>query len=264
MTTANIRVVPGSSFARAKQTLAGEVAWERADRIWGLGRSDNAHLADDDDEMVVAPADLRESAALGYHFTYLDRHGHQTERIVSLRRIDLSSDGLKLWCWCHLRRAVRQFAVDRITQVFCVVTGEVFDDAADYFSRHPMLREPQDPEGYALKVCRHEVNILMLLAAADGYFCPSEQEKILIHVYDRLPDLQLDEQRLRNRLAKIVPDEVAYENAIFRMTRFGDGDARALTRSVRKLIEADGQLTEEEILFTSELQQRLSIRSGSA
>ncbi len=104
-------------------------------------------------------------------------------------------------CWCHAAQDVRTFWAHQIREVFCVVTGEVHEDAVAFFSQHPMLVEPRDPEGYALKVCQHEVNLLTIVGAADGAFDPDEQDRVLMHVFDRMPDLRLDEDVLRHRLA---------------------------------------------------------------
>ena len=208
--------------------------------------------------MILAESDAHGAASLVYHLTYVDGEGSESVRIVTLRRIDPTSDGLKLFCWCHSAQANRQFRVDRIREVFCVTSGEVYDAPAQYFVEHPMLADPRDPEAYALAVCRHEVNLLTIVAAADGILCEDEQERILIHVYDRMAHVELDEGLLRRRLAKIVPDTAAFEAAMIRMGRFRDGDASSLMRTMRKLVDADGRIAPEEMTFVSEIQTRLA------
>lgn len=255
------RTVGAEVFALARQTLVGKAAWLRADELLGSARRPDAVLLASEPQVSESAG---ESAALIYHLTYVDSGGDESVRVVTLRRIDPDRNGLKLLCWCHAAGALRHFRVDRIRQVFCIVTGEVFDGADAYFLAHPMLTAPADPEAYALAVCRHEVSVLTILAAADGSFDPDEQERILVHVYDRCAHLDLDEGLLRRRLAKLVPDVAAFEAAMIRMGRFGAGDAVALRRSMRKLVDADGRIAPEEIAFVSEVEARLAGAIASA
>ncbi|WP_292087695.1 TerB family tellurite resistance protein [Brevundimonas sp.] len=254
------RSLSAAHFVKARQVLAGSSAWTRAAVLVGSSRKS---IRDGDSSLIVGDADAGGDAALIYHITYRDSEGHESIRIITLRRIDPTPSGYKLFCWCHAAEANRQFRVDRIREVFCIATGEVFSDPVTYFAEHPMLNSPKDPEGYALSVCRQEVNLLVILAAADGVVHEDEQERILIHVYDRLSHLELDEGKLRRRLSKIVPDTAAFEAAMWRMGRFRDGDAPALMRTMRKLIDADGHVAPEEIAFAEEISARLKAASAS-
>lgn len=247
--------ISADTFAKARQTLSGVAAWDRVDSIRGpSARKPVATFASE----LAAEAPKGDSAALVYHLTYEDADGYQSVRIVTLRRIDPDRSGLKLLCWCHAADAIRQFRVDRIKEVFCIITGEVFDNAEEYFVSHPMLNEPRDPEAYALSVCRHEVNVLTILAASDGVVDENEQDRIIMHVWDRLPHLQMNEGILRLRLSKLIPDVAAFDAAMLRMGKFRDGDPIALRKSMRKLIDADGHIAPEEIEFASEIEHRLS------
>lgn len=197
-----------------------------------------------------------DSAALIYHLTYEDADGDESVRVVTLRRIDPDRNGLKLLCWCHAANSVRQFRVDRVREVFCIVTGEVFDDAQQYFTSHPMLNDPRDPEAYAMSVCKHEVNLLTILAASDGHVDEAEMDRIIMHVWDRSPQLKLNQDILRLRLSKLVPDVAAFDAALLRIGKFKDGDPVALRRSMRNLVDADGHLAPEEIEFVTEIEHR--------
>ena len=142
------------------------------------------------------------------------------------------------------------------------MNGEVHDNPAAFFSNHPLLTEPKDPVDYALQVCKHEVNVLVAVGAADGRFDMDEQDRVLIHVFDRMPDLTMDEELMRQRLCRFAPDMAAFEAAMLQMGRFRRGDPVALLRSLRKLVEVDGVLSREEVLFVSELQAQLAGASG--
>lgn len=252
-TSAPYRVLSHDHFLRVREGLAAAAAARRLEDVFHRKAND----VPPEKAAPPAPRDLQVETPLTYHLTYAGE-GRDSARVVTLQRVDPDPNGLKLWCWCHASGSIRQFRADRIREVFCVVTGEVFDDAVAYFTTHPMLTDPEDPEAYALAVCRPEVNILVAVGAADGHFDPDEQDRVLIHVYDRMPDLDLDEDRLRRRIAKLAPDCRAFDTALWRMSRFRHGDPAALLRSIRKLVDADGRLATEELAFVDEISGRLS------
>lgn len=253
-TLGSYRTLSHDHFIRVREALAAAAAARRLEAVYGR----TANRLCGPEAAPTPPADLLVDTPVTYHLQYGDGQGEHSLRVVTVQRIDPDPSGLKLWCWCHAAGAMRQFRADRIREVFCIVTGEVFDDAVSYFSNHPMLTSPQDPEGYALAVCRHEVNILVAVGAADGCFDPDEQDRVLIHVYDRMPDLDLDEHLLRRRIAKLAPDCRAFDTALWRMSRFRHGDPKALLRSMRKLVDADGQIADEEQAFVHEVTARLA------
>ena len=218
-------------------------------------------VAEDAAEMAVATAPS-EAPPLTYHLTYRDSVGVESRRVVTLRRVDPDRRGLMLVCWCHSAGALRCFNLSGIVEIFDVVNGEVHDNPAAFFSNHPLLTEPKDPVDYALQVCKHEVNVLVAVGAADGRFDMDEQDRVLIHVFDRMPDLTMDEELMRQRLCRFAPDMAAFEAAMLQMGRFRRGDPVALLRSLRKLVEVDGVLSREEVLFVSELQAQLAGASG--
>lgn len=253
------RTLSHSDFVRVRESLAHTAALARTPK----SRRPKPLEPGLDAESMSGPSSGTVSPALIYHLTYRDEADNETVRIVTLHRIDPVREGLKLVCYCHTAGAIRTFHPTRIVQVFCVVTGEVYDDPASYFLNHPMLTDPRDPEAYALSVCKHEVNVLVALGAADGLFCEDEIDSVLVHLADRLPDLRFNEDVLRKRLCKIVPDCRAFENALLCMGRWGEGDSTILLRSVRRLMDIDGQLSPEEFAFGAEIAARLTPKTRS-
>ena len=108
----------------------------------------------------------------------------------------------------------------------------------------------------AVQACRDEIIILGFVGAADGEFDEDEQDEILKHVLLSV-DEQLNESEVRRRVQSWVPDERAFERALARMCE-GEGDAKALMRSMRRVIDADGEVDPEEVAFASEVQSRLA------
>lgn len=239
-------------FVKVQAAMAAEAAKARA---MAHGRTVTAVNGWEDSGAMAAKL---AAPPLMYHLTYRDAAGDESRRIVTLRRLDPDRTGLKLICWCHEAQAVRCFSAEGIQEVFDAATGEVHDEPALFFRDHPLLNEPRDPVDYALRVCKHEVNVLVAVGAADGRFDPDEQDRVLVHVFDRLPQLAMDEDLMRSRLCSMVLDVAAFEAAMLQLGRFRRGDAVALMRSLRKLVDADGRVGYEETVFVNEVQARLA------
>lgn len=163
-----------------------------------------------------------------------------------------------LHCLCHLRNAPRAFNTDRILEVFDGLTGEIINDANYYFSQHPLYANPRNPEQEALKICQNEINILTVVGAADGLFDPDEQDRVLIHVFDRCDHLKLDEIEVRHLLARIAPDQASFSSSLTQMKNFKRGDSGALLRTLRKLVDADGILDPAEVAFAREIEMQFA------
>lgn len=251
-------ITSAEDFVLVRQTLAGRAAEARVQM-----RRKLAPRRAVDPMSPVDAAGGRLAPPLGYHFTYADADGVVSDRVVTLRRIDPAREGLRLWCFCHAAQDLRMFWAHRIQEVFCVVTGEVHDDPVTFFDTHPMLCEPRDPEAYALKVLRHEIDLLTIVAAADGTVDENEMDRILVHLFDRLPQMSLQEDILRHRLALLMPDTQAFENALLQMGRYKAGDPIAMMRTMRKVVDADRRVAPEELIFVEEINKRLASRLSS-
>lgn len=244
---AAVRVALGQRVADAKFLSAGRR--NRGER--------------EDSEAMVGGGDTVDVVPAVFHLTYEDSGGFQSERVVTVRRIERRSSGaFFLHGVCHLRQAPRCFNVERIVECFDITTGEFFGDPARYFSEHPLYTDPREPEQEAIKLCRHELNLLTVIGASDGLFDPDEQDVVLLHVFDRCDHLKMDERRVRNLLAFMAPDQAAFDGSLFQMHRFKAGDPKALRRSMRRLVDADGQLHAAEVHFVQEIEQHLGLRAG--
>jgi hypothetical protein len=79
----------------------------------------------------------------------------------------------------------------------------------------------------------------------------------LIHIFDRCPELALDEQLLRQRLDLYLPDERAFRASLSNVASGRSGDRKLLKRSLRKIVDADGRLHPSEVAFVMEINERL-------
>jgi hypothetical protein len=242
-------------FVRVRQGLAAYTATARAAALVGrelLGGAPDTEDMGDEDGFAGTPA-------IVYRIRYENAAGEESERTITVRRLRaLQSGAAVIDCLCHRDHVSKTFRIDRIIEVSCVVTGEVFPDPIIFFTTHPLLTRPNDAEAFALQASKHEVALLVVAGACDGRFIPDEQDQVLIHVFDRHSDLQLNEDRLRGQLALFAPDLVAYRTALHETSRH-QLDSRMLLRSLRRLIDADGIITREEVVYATEIERVISI-----
>lgn len=149
--------------------------------------------------------DAADTAPLVFHIIYEDAGGRISQRIVTVRKVEVGKTGPMLFCFCHLRKRVRRFALERVQEVFDASTGEVHTEPKAFFLSHPLLARPEAHEDRAFRLCADDLTILTAVGAADGRFDPDEQDQLLVHVFDRYEEGPLDELRLRQRLDEYSP-----------------------------------------------------------
>lgn len=243
----------------AKRGAVGRGAIAR--RAERLGKMVGGHEFDDEH---MAPIDGDRSAPpLAFHIIYADTKQNLTGRCITLRNLQEELEEVRVTAYCHLRHALRSFIASRIVETTDLATGEVHEDGLAYFSSHPLLRHTtadvlasRSGEILAVHECRDEIIILNFVGASDGHFDDDELDEVVKHVLNRCPEEGLSEGEIRRRVRSFVPDEYSFSRALDRICR-GSGDARALVRSLRRVVDADGELDPEEVAFTIEIENRL-------
>lgn len=237
-------------FVAVKAALGAQAA---AARFLDVGGKTSAAQAEDSVEMADAD-DAVDTAPIVFHLVYEDTAGNVSQRIVTVRKVEASRAGHTLLCFCHLRRRARRFALDRVLEVFDVSTGEVHPDPKAFFLCHPLLAVAESHEDRAFRLCADDLTILTVVGAADGRFDPDEQDQLLVHVFDRYEDGPMDEDLLRQRLSLLTPDHASFFHCL---SRIRSEDSRLLRRSLRRIIDADGQLDPAELAFVDTIEASL-------
>lgn len=245
-------------FVVARAALCRRVAQARAER---LGRP--IHGPEFDDESMAANDDDASDIPMVFHLIYRDAKGDLSGRCVTVRRLVHELADVRLMTFCHVRLRPRMFLASRIVELTDLATGELDEDGLGYFRRHPLLRQATaddvsvlGSEVLAIQACRDEITVLTFVAASDGYLVPEEHDEIVKHVLNRFPDEEVTEAGVRRRVASWVPDEAAFWRALNRLEA-GEGDARALMRSLRRVIDADGRVDQAEAAFVVAIEERL-------
>lgn len=244
-------------FVTARARFRRRLSQDRAAR---LGRPITGH--EFDDHGMLVEVEDPPAPPMAFHLVYQDAKNALSGRCVTLRNLLHEITDVRLTAYCHMRSAMRMFMASRVVEATDLATGEVHDDGLGFFRDHPLLRmmtadeaAAKSPELLALQDCRDEIIILSFVGASDGDFDEDEQEQIVRHVMLRSDEV-LDEAAIRRRVRAFVPDERAFERALNRLCA-GEGHPVAMMRSMRRVIDADGEVDPEEVAFAAEVQRRL-------
>lgn len=244
-------------FITARAGFRRRLAAQRAERLGRPIRGDEF-----DDHGMLIEVDGPPAPPMAFHLLYSDARQQISGRCVTLQSVKAEISDVRLWAYCHMRLAMRSFVASRVVEATDLSTGEVHEDGLGFFREHPLLKPltadtlaAMSPELAILQECRDEIIILSFVGASDGDFDEEEQEQIVRHVMLRA-DEPLDEGVIRRRVRSWAPDERAFDRALLRMCA-GEGDPVSLMRSMRRVIDADGEVDPEEVAFAGEVEGRL-------
>jgi len=224
----------------------------------------------DEDEhgFTELPPDLEGVAGFGCILTYSDSKGNVSLRRVTCRKLSERAGVLYVQAYCHERGALRTFRVDRITELACSVTGEVFVPATLFFERFPVAHDGGAAVGFGLNVrlatdLRAGLNVLAFLAKVDGNVLPEERDVISRYCQSfglRYADDRFDFDGVCSYAENLAPDAETFYVSIERLTRSGaPAGLAALTRQCAgQLIDADGFQHEKEFYYGLKLQEALA------
>lgn len=231
----------GAKASRSRARVADRVALLRGAPL--ISEADPVEMLAESDVEAEAPP-------IALHIAYRAGSGEVSRRPITVRKVVRVGDEIRVYGFCHVRRAVRCFLASRIGEVIDLGTGEVHEQALAYFASHPLMEvtPPRSAGAEAVLQCRHELVVLMFVAACDSSVVEEEVDQVVLHVMNAVPDPDVEEDEVRRCIAGLVLDEAAFDRALNALGR-GKGNARRLWRSVRKVIDADGKLRPEEVKF---------------
>lgn len=169
--------------------------------------------------------------------------------------------------FCHERRAPRLFKAGSVRAAVDLSTGEVLEEPSalkEFFERLAAFDEIEldDPTGAVFKRLRPGILILLFLARCDGVEHPSELEVILDYLDQDCAPPGLHIPKAKEELAKINPDEDSFHRALSRLASEDPEELVRVARFVKRLIEADGAITETEAAFAIELASVMEDRAS--
>ena len=212
--------------------------------------------------------ELESVAGVGCILTYADCKGSVSLRRVTCRKLSERAGVLYLQGFCHERQALRTFRVERITELACGSTGEVFVPATLFFERFSVTRDGGAAVGFGLHVrlaadLRAGLNVLSFLAKVDGQVVAEEREVLSRYCQSfglRYAGDAFNYDGVCGYAASLAPDAETFFVSIERLTRpDAPSGLAALTRQAAgQLIDADGVQHEREFYYGLKLQEALA------
>lgn len=212
--------------------------------------------------------DLEGIAGVGCIITYSSSGGSISIRRVTCRKLSRKGAVLYLRGFCHERAALRTFRLDRMSEVACGVTGEVYVPGSAFFEEYEVAAEGGAAVGFGLHVrlaadFRAGLNVLAFLARVDGRFVPAEQEVMREYCQSfglRYGTDDFDHDGACTYAVRLAPDAETFYVAMERLTRADApaGLASLIRRSAGSLIDADGLQHPKEFYYGVRLQEYLA------
>ncbi|WP_158272091.1 tellurite resistance TerB family protein [Marinicauda salina] len=238
--------------------------------------------APDEAEMVPEHANEPEPSfgfAEGQCFgiEYVASDGEESRRRITVWDIKLGKNGIPcLLARCHERNATRQFRIDRIQSIIDL-DGEIFEPPTEFlieiFGMDPVFARAAETGSVDMPEFREqariqaeraerwqqirdivvpEMKILAALSLSDGYMQADERGEIVAHLLSLIAHLEPsleEEDRLVELVKRQRPSPGAVDRAIEQVGKYPRERLDALWATCVRVIEADGQILEEELEF---------------
>lgn len=195
---------------------------------------------------------------------YVDSKGQRSRRRITIRSCvphtrKVGAD-LALHALCHERRAPRMFYISQVASFIDLRTGEVFSDATGLAAVLAPSSKPSSPlevAGQAIRLHRRGLNILVYLARCDGLHA-SEHSTLVNYVLDsELVPADCQPELVEQQILRLYPDVSNFDRAVNSLQVHGGDDLPRIARFTRRLLDADGALSDAEVRFAAELDQIL-------
>lgn len=199
--------------------------------------------------------DLTELIGLRVGLMYEDAEGDVSEREVTVRTLRRGADGgLSLQCLCHMRKAHRQFLLRRVRALYDIETGEAFENPEAFlhaFGGAALSRNPVEKAAAAISGVKAELHALVFLARCDGWH-ESEVPVAVNFVLDGpAASVDVDIHEVERQVRALDPDEETFRRAVYFVRHSGADSARRLTRAIRRIVDADGVISDAEANFVT-------------
>lgn len=166
---------------------------------------------------------------------------------VSVRRITINGvEENYIKCYCHERKAPRNFKIDRIISV-ADFDGEIFDNFEEMFSVQ------DNPKKFKIiwDKISPEIILLRAIARADGRICKEETEVIIDYAISRFKDSRhlvskKDIKLIKYKIKGMYPKELEIEYATPLMDQPTDGELINFFDCCEAVIKADGKILDSE------------------
>lgn len=211
-------------------------------------------------------AGIESLSGLALIIEYENSKKERAQRVVTCKQLSVQGETEYLKAYCHHRKSVRTFRVDRIADVFDPSSGESLSPVQAFFAQFSPDKVTRSGLSWGLSVQKRAdlialLNALVFIARCDREFHPAERsvlESSLSSFWLRMEvagDPDFDD--ILDYATRLSPDGETFWLA---MQRFAEDRALSgiFRQQVRALIEADGVIREEEAYWALEIDEFLS------
>lgn len=214
----------------------------------------------DSDDMLATRAETGEGTYLpaGVVIEYKDANGNWSCRRITLLSARPEGADASLVGFCHLRQDARRFRLDGLARILDPHGGVLDYATPQAFLEHFRVDTPDEGPGAdlraLLRAARHELTVLMFFSRCDGYLHPAERGVMLDYIAQTYGDDAGNPDDLWELVRRLYPDsETMLSSARALMNQDGPEVLSSLRDSIRRLIEADGIIHNDEALHAIEL-----------
>lgn len=192
---------------------------------------------------------------------YRDARGVPSVRQISCIRIENAKGKRYLRAFCHHRRALRMFLVERIDSVLDAETGEMLAGGGDYFEQFTDDRITASQPGWGLSPIQRAdlgagLTVLTFLSRCDGEVHPNEIEEIetFVSAWWMRAEIraEMPEADILGYARRLAPDVEAFVLAAQRVWA-NPLLTPLIAGYAARVVEADGVLAAEERHWISRL-----------
>lgn len=190
-------------------------------------------------DVYAIPPGAKPAHAL-FLMEYRDAQGEYSCRRVTIRQVEDCGDRVYLYAYCHERRALRTFILERVISLVDMFTGEVVEDLdAALALKRPVVDR-------VIGKFEAEVLVLAYISRADGRMVKAERAVIAQYVLGRAPNEEIDLEDLDKRIAGIWCDPAEFRRCLKALVN-APADVRiGLVDAAERLIHADRKVKTEE------------------
>lgn len=210
--------------------------------------------------------ELQSLSGLSLVIEYTDSKGATSQRLITCQHYAVRADKEYIRAYCHHRKSLRSFRLDRIVDVYDAATGESLSPVQAFFARFSPDSIAKSGLSWGLTVGLKAdlvalINALVFVARCDREFHPSEVsclEKAITSFWIRMEiETDADFDDILKYSHKLAPDGETFWLA---MQRFREAPvlAAVFRRHAQFLIEADGIIRSEEAYYMVEIDDFLN------
>lgn len=236
-------------FGRMRQSLGGR----RVAPVSAAPYAPSTHEGEDDAREWRRSAGSAWTALLKYR----DVKGQVSERMVTCQHVKGFGGLTNVMAFCHERQALREFRIDRMIELACAMTGEVFDPQ----ERFEQLQR-EGAIGVEDKALTELARVMVFMARCDGAYHPLEQAALEHQIERYVLRFGGDDRMIEKAIAgcgEIAPDSEDLIRGVKRFSRAANGAqlCRFVLDAGGAIVDSDGRHAPEEVRWAIEISSAL-------